>query len=85
MIETRVIKPADELLEIIKQVRKLAVKRDHKQLDYDRHKTTLKKLQDKKDKTLKDEKALYKAENDVEVATQDYNYFNELLKTELPF
>jgi amphiphysin len=84
MIESRVIKPADELLEIIKQVRKLAVKRDHKQLDYDRHRTALKKLQDKKDKTLKDEKALYKAENDVEVATQDYNYFNELLKTELP-
>lgn len=84
MIESRVIKPADELLEIIKQVRKLAVKRDHKQLDYDRYNTTLKKLQDKKDKTLKDEKALYKAENDVEVATQDYNYFNELLKAELP-
>ncbi|KIW00237.1 uncharacterized protein PV09_08129 [Verruconis gallopava] len=84
MIESRVIKPADELLEIIKQVRKIATKRDHKQLDYDRHRATLKKLQDKKDKTLKDEKALYKAENDVEVATQDYNYFNELLKSELP-
>jgi amphiphysin len=84
MIETRVIKPADELLEIIKVVRKTAGKRDHKQLDYDRHRATLKKLQDKKDKTLKDEKALYKAENDVETATQDYNYFNELLKTELP-
>lgn len=84
MIESRVIKPADELLEIIKQVRKIAVKRDHKQLDYDRHKTALKKLQDKKDKTLKDEKAIYKAENDVEVATQDFNYFNELLKSELP-
>jgi amphiphysin len=48
MIESRVIKPADELLEIIKQVRKIAVKRDHKQLDYDRHRTALKKLQDKK-------------------------------------
>lgn len=84
MIETRVIKPADELLEIIKAVRKLALKRDHKQLDYDRHRTTLKKLQDKKDKTLKDEKAMYRAEADVEAATQDYNYFNDLLKDELP-
>ncbi|KAF2422729.1 BAR-domain-containing protein [Tothia fuscella] len=84
MIESRVIKPADELLEIIKVVRKTAQKRDHKQLDYDRHRLALKKLQDKKDKTLKDEKALYKAENDVEQATQDYNYFNELLKNELP-
>jgi len=84
MIETRVIKPADELLEIIKSVRKQAVKRDHKQLDYDRHRAALKKLQDKKDKTLKDEKAMYRAEADVEQATQDYNYFNDLLKDELP-
>jgi amphiphysin len=84
MIETRVIRPADELLDVIKAVRKTSTKRDHKQLDYDRHKTTLKKLQDKKEKTLKDEKALYKAENDVEQATQEYNYFNDLLKEELP-
>ncbi|KAJ9659291.1 BAR adaptor protein Hob1 [Coniosporium apollinis] len=84
MIESRVIKPADELLEIIKVVRKTALKREHKQLDYDRHRLALKKLQDKKDKTLKDEKALYKAENDVEQATQEYNYFNDLLKDELP-
>ncbi|RQM07396.1 hypothetical protein DH86_00003114, partial [Scytalidium sp. 3C] len=66
MIETRVIKPADELLEVIKVIRKTATKRAHKQLDYDRHRATLKKLQDKKEKSLKDEKAMYKAENDVE-------------------
>ncbi len=84
MIETRVIRPADELLEIIKVIRKTAVKRQHKQLDYDRHRATLKKLQDKKDKSLKDEKAMYKAENDVEQATQEFNYYNDLLKDELP-
>lgn len=84
MIESRVIRPADELLEILKVIRKAAVKRDHKQLDYDRHRATLKKLQDKKEKSLKDEKAMYKAENDVEQATQEYNYFNDLLKDELP-
>lgn len=84
MIEQRVIAPADQLLEVIKVIRKVAVKRQHKQLDYDRHRATLKKLQDKKDKTLKDEKALFKAENDVEQATQDYEYFNNLLKDELP-
>ena len=84
LIETRVVRPADELLEIIKSVRKVATKRDHKQLDFDRHRATLKKLQDKKDKTLKDEKAMYKAENDAEQATQEYDYFNDLLKDELP-
>ena len=84
MIESRVVKPADELMEVIKAVRKTTAKRDHKQLDYDRHKNTLKKLQDKKDKSLKDEKALYKAENDVEMATQEYEYFNNLLLEDLP-
>src|ERR1700753_3951728 len=84
MIETRILAPAKELLEIIKQVRKTTAKRQHKQLDYDRHRTTLKKLQDKKEKSLKDEKALYKAENDVDQATQEFNYFNDLLKEELP-
>lgn len=84
MIETRVIQPADELLGIVKIIRKSAVKRQHKQLDYDRHRATLKKLQDKKEKSLKDEKALYKAEADVEQSTQEFNYFNDLLKDELP-
>jgi amphiphysin len=84
MIEQRVIAPADQLLEVVKVIRKMAVKRQHKQLDYDRHRATLKKLQEKKDKTLKDEKALFKAENDVEQATQEFEYFNDLLKDELP-
>ncbi|KAJ6014751.1 hypothetical protein N7540_009342 [Penicillium herquei] len=84
MIESRVISPADQLLEVIKVIRKVAVKRDHKKLDYDRHRASLKKLEDKKDKSLKDEKALYKAENDVEQATLDYNHYNDLLKDELP-
>jgi amphiphysin len=84
MIEQRVIAPADQLLEVIKIIRKMVLKRQHKQLDYDRHRQTLKKLQDKKDKTLKDEKSMFKAENDVEQATQDFEYFNNLLKDELP-
>ncbi|CCX33890.1 Similar to Reduced viability upon starvation protein 167; acc. no. P39743 [Pyronema omphalodes CBS 100304] len=84
MIETRVIRPADELMEVIKVIRKTATKRHHKQLDYDRHRATLKKITDKKEKTLKDEKALYKAEADVELATQEFNYYNDLLKDELP-
>ena len=96
MIETRVIQPALDLLAVVKQVQKMLTKRNHKLLDYDRmtfnsdrvdeigHRTTLKKLQDKKEKTLKDEKALYAAENALEAATQDYNYFNDMMKEELP-
>lgn len=84
MIETRVIRPADELTEVIKVIRKTSTKRQHKQLDYDRHRATHKKLSEKKEKTAKDEKALYKAEADMELATQEFEYYNDLLKTELP-
>lgn len=84
MIETRIIRPTDELMEIIKLIRKVALKRDHKQLDYDRHRAALKKLQEKKERTLKDEKALYKSESDVELATQEFDFYNDLLKAELP-
>lgn len=84
MIETRVIRPATELLDVIKVIRKTALKREHKKVDFDRHRTNLKKLQDKKERSAKDEKAMWKAEGDVEQATQDFNYFNDLLKDELP-
>ncbi|KAI1850576.1 hypothetical protein JX265_004286 [Neoarthrinium moseri] len=84
MIDQRVIGPANELLDVIKAIQKTALKRDHKQLDYDRHRANLKKLQDKKEKTAKDEKAIWKAEGEVENATQEFNYFNDLLKEELP-
>jgi len=84
MIETRVVRPANELMDVIKVIRKTAVKREHKKLDYDRHRATLKKLQDKKDRSAKDEKAMWKAEGEVEQSTQEFNYFNDLLKEELP-
>jgi amphiphysin len=84
MIDTRVIRPATELMDVIKVIRKTATKREHKKLDYDRRRATLKKLQDKKDKTAKDEKAIWKAENEMEQSTQEFNYFNDLLKEELP-
>ena len=84
MLESRIIAPAKELLIVVKGIQKLITKRHHKLLDYDRHHQTLKKLQEKKEKTLKDEKAIYAAENSVEQATQEYEYFNEMLKKELP-
>lgn len=84
MIDSRVIRPANELLDVLKVVRKSVVKREHKKLDFDRHNATLKKLREKKEKSAKDEKAMWKAENDVEQSTQEFNYFNDLLKEELP-
>ncbi|EPX72576.1 BAR adaptor protein Hob1 [Schizosaccharomyces octosporus yFS286] len=84
VIQSRVVEPTGALLKIIRDVDKLLTKRDHKQIDYDRHRSTLKKLQEKKDRSLKDEKRLYEAETSFDQASQEYEYYNEMVKEELP-
>lgn len=53
LIETRIVAPAQQLLDVIKSIRKMATKRNHKQLDLDRAQNSLHKLQEKKEKLLK--------------------------------
>ncbi|CAI8493517.1 unnamed protein product [Pichia kudriavzevii] len=84
LIETRIVEPAQELLKIIQAIRKMATKRSHKQLDLDRHQNTLSKYQNKKDPKPKDEEKIYKYENEVAIAQQEFDYYNEMMKTELP-
>lgn len=84
LIEKRIVGPAQELLKVIQSIRKMAVKRDHKQVDLDRHKRTHKKYEDKKERTAKDEEKMYNAEAEVSIAQQEYDYYNDMLKTELP-
>lgn len=84
LIEKRIVEPAKELLQVIASIRKMAVKRDHKQLDLDRHRRTHKKYEDKKERTAKEEEKMYNAEAEVQIAQQEFDYYNEMLKTELP-
>lgn len=83
-IETHILDPAEQLLEVIKTIRRIITKREHKKLDYDRHRHGLRKLQDKKERSLKDERQLYRIDNTLETATEEYNRYNDLLKEELP-
>ncbi|KAK3716058.1 BAR adaptor protein Hob1 [Vermiconidia calcicola] len=83
LIESRIVKPAEELMDIVKNARKWIVKRDHKQLDFDKENNKMKKLQEKKEKTAKDEKAIWDTENKLEAAKDDFDIFNNLLKDEL--
>ncbi|KAF9586151.1 hypothetical protein BGW38_009236 [Lunasporangiospora selenospora] len=83
-LETSVVMPLQEMLTIMKLIRKTITKRDHKLIDYDRFRISLKKLQDKKDRTLSDEKQIFKLESQLEVATADYEGLNGLLHEELP-
>ncbi|PWZ00514.1 BAR-domain-containing protein [Testicularia cyperi] len=84
LIESRVISPTKDFLNVIKAIRKNITKRDHKLLDYDRHNNAYSKLRDKKEKSLKDEQNLFKAEQEYETAAADYEYYNNALKEELP-
>ncbi|CAK9441527.1 uncharacterized protein LODBEIA_P53950 [Lodderomyces beijingensis] len=84
LIEKRIVEPAQELLKIIAAIRKMATKRDHKQVDLDRHKRTYSKYETKKERTLKDEEKMYSSQAELEVAQQEYDYYNDMLKQELP-
>ncbi|TFK40932.1 hypothetical protein BDQ12DRAFT_646537 [Crucibulum laeve] len=84
LIESRILGPAKELQSVMKLIRKSITKRDHKLTDYDRFNNALTKLRDKKEKSLSDEKNLFKLEQDFEIATNEYDYISNALKQDLP-
>ncbi|KAL6931676.1 hypothetical protein ACO0R3_003141 [Hanseniaspora guilliermondii] len=87
LIELKVVRPAQELLKIINYIRKMLTKRQHKKMDLDRHMNTLQKYEVKTsglDVKPKDEEKLYKAQAEVEMAQQEFDYYNDLLKEQLP-
>ncbi|KZT24675.1 BAR-domain-containing protein [Neolentinus lepideus HHB14362 ss-1] len=84
LIESRVVGPLKELQGVLKTVRKTITKREHKLTDYDRFNNSLTKLRDKKEKSLSDEKNLFKLEQDFENASTEYDYINTALKNDLP-
>lgn len=54
------VRPLQEMQNNMKLIRKTMTKREHKLVDYDRYRLSLKKLTDKKERTLSDEKQIYK-------------------------
>jgi len=84
LIESRILGPIKEFQSVLKVVRKTLTKREHKLIDYDRFNTSLTKLRDKKEKSLNDEKNLFKLEQDFEIATNEYDHINNAVKTDLP-
>ncbi|KIK99910.1 hypothetical protein PAXRUDRAFT_822182 [Paxillus rubicundulus Ve08.2h10] len=84
LIESRVMCPVKEFQGVLKVIRKTITKRDHKLVDYDRFNNSLSKLRDKKEKSLNDEKNLFKLEQDFEIATNEYDYINNALKQDIP-
>lgn len=65
-------------------IQKTIVKRNHKLIDYDRHRVSLNKLITKTERTLNEEKSIFKIQSQLDTATQDYDYLNNALKSQLP-
>ncbi|UZJ53149.1 hypothetical protein CBS101457_002469 [Exobasidium rhododendri] len=84
LIESRIMSPVHDFIQILKATHKNITKRDHKLIDYDRANNSFTKIRDKKEKSLKDEQHLFKLEQDFETAAADYEYFNNTMKEELP-
>ncbi|TFK47948.1 BAR-domain-containing protein [Heliocybe sulcata] len=84
LIESRIAGPLKEYQGVLKTIRKTMTKREHKLVDYDRFNNSLTKLRDKKEKSLSDEKNLFKLEQDFENASTEYDYVNTALKNDLP-
>lgn len=84
LIDEKIMAPCADLLKTIGYIRKMATKRNHKKLDLDRRFNTYKKYEKKDSPTPKDEERMFKAQAEMEVAQQEYDYYNELLKTQLP-
>ncbi|KAF8272337.1 hypothetical protein EI94DRAFT_1769863 [Lactarius quietus] len=74
LIESRVVGPVKELQGVMKSIRKMITKRDHKLVDYDRFNNSL----------TNDEKNLYKLEQDFEIASNEYENVNAAMKQDLP-
>lgn len=84
LIDEKIMQPCADLLKTIGYIRKMATKRDHKKLDLDRRYNTYKKYEKKEAPNAKDEERMFKAQAEMEVAQQEYDYYNEMLKTQLP-
>jgi hypothetical protein len=78
-----ILTPTHEFQKLVHGVKKLITKREHKLVDFDRHRESQQKLE-AKNRDITDEKKLGKVETQLSDATRDYNDINDLLIRELP-
>lgn len=85
-IDRLLIRPLTEYQLLLSKVENIIKKRNHKLLDYDRHRTALKKMTENtaRKHEMSEEKRIIKQEQQVNYATMEYERYNNLLKVELP-
>ncbi|KAI7861294.1 hypothetical protein BDF14DRAFT_1720786 [Spinellus fusiger] len=83
ILDHTIIQPTEQAVVHTKTIQKTIVKRQHKLLDFDRFKLSHQKYAAIADKSPSEEKHMCKLETQLETATHDYHYLNDILIREL--
>ncbi|GAN04304.1 hypothetical protein MAM1_0060c03764 [Mucor ambiguus] len=82
-LDALVVKPADRFHMITKTIDKTITKREHKLIDFDRHRIAYMKYSAISEPSPSEEKNMFKLQTQFDNASADYDYFNNMLKDEL--
>ncbi|KAI9230029.1 MAG: hypothetical protein DHS80DRAFT_21788 [Piptocephalis tieghemiana] len=83
-LESVIIRPTENLIELLRNVRKTLDKCGRKQLDYVRHNQSLSKLSNKAERSLEEERKMHKQQTITDESHEAYENIVARLKTELP-
>ncbi|KAI8643904.1 BAR domain-containing protein [Parasitella parasitica] len=78
-----VVRPADRFHLITRSIDKTITKREHKLIDFDRHRIAYTKYSGIAEPSPSEEKNMFKLQTQFDNAAADYDYFNNILKDEL--
>ncbi|KAF1806274.1 hypothetical protein FB192DRAFT_1270969 [Mucor lusitanicus] len=82
-LDALVVRPADRFHMITKTIDKTITKREHKLIDFDRHRVAYMKYSAIQEPSPSEEKNMFKLQTQFDNAAADYDYFNNMLKDEL--
>lgn len=68
---------------IVKEIEKTIMKREHKLVDYDRHRVSYTKFSAIPEPSPSEERNMFKLQAQFDNAAHDYEYFNNMLKNDL--
>ncbi|KAK4509761.1 uncharacterized protein ATC70_007063 [Mucor velutinosus] len=82
-LDALVVRPANRFHMITKTIDKTITKREHKLIDFDRHRIAYMKYSAISEPSPSEEKNMFKLQTQFDNAAADYDYFNNMLKDEL--
>lgn len=82
--DKELVNTLSEFQNLLGPINSKLTKRNNKLIDFDRHTSSMKKLESNQNRSANDEKKMFKLEKVLAQSENDYNQINDLLKFELP-